>query len=183
MEAQPRGVPGGKGIGFVEYAVNSLDPARFKRLQTQAEKEVPDPRRASGEVHANSARKLRSIWVVVPSVKEAVKQSARFGFVPGAKRQLKTFGGEGQEVQCGEGTMIFFEATREGSPLGAFVKRHGLGPFGISVEVADIKTAQRIIEDGTKTRFDIQRIGKQRSFVVSEQITGGLYMEFVQQPQ
>jgi hypothetical protein len=169
---QPRGVPGGKNVGFIEYRVNSLDPARFKKLQTRAAKDVPDPRRVSGEVHANSARKLRSVWVVVPSVEEAVKQSAKFGFVSGAKREWKALGEEGQEVQCGEGSMIFFEATHEGSSLTAFVKRHGLGPFGISVEVADIKAAQRIFEDGTKTQFPIQHIGKDRSFVVSEQIAG-----------
>lgn len=181
--AQPRGVPGGKGVGFLEYGVNSLDPGRFKKLQTRAEKEVPDPRRSSGEVHANSARTLRSVWVAVPSVKEAVDQSARFGFVPRTKRKSKTLGEEGQEVQCGEGTLIFFEATHQGSSLAAFVKRHGLGPFGISVEVADIKTAQRIIEHGMQTRFNIQRNGKERSFVVPEQMAGGLYIEFVQRPQ
>jgi len=177
---QPRGVPGGKAVGFIEYRVNVLNPASFKKLQARAEKEVPDPRRLSGEIHANSARKIRAVWVAVPSVEEAVKQSARFGFVPRAKRKSETIGEDGQEVQCGQGIVVFFEATHPGSSLAAYVKQHGLGPFGISIEVADIKTAQRVVEDGTQTRFKLERIGEERSFVVPEEIAGGLYIEFVQ---
>jgi hypothetical protein len=181
--AQPLGVPGGLGVGFLEYRINSnlLNPDRFKRLLERAEREVPDPRRTSGEIHANTARRLRSVWIAVPSVVEAVKQAGRFEFAAGVERQFKALGEKGREVQCGQGTLVFFEPVHEHSPLAALVDKQGFGLFGISIGVADLKTAQRIVQQGTQVKFRIQRLGNQASFVVPSDLAGGTFLEFVQE--
>jgi hypothetical protein len=180
---QPVGVPGGVGVGFLEYRANSdhLKPERFQRALERAEREVPDARRVAGELHANTARKLLSVWIAVPSVAEAVKQAGRFGFAAGGERRFKELGEKGQEVQCGQGTLIFFEPVHQNSPLAVLVRKQGLGPFGISVAVADLKTAQRIVQQGTQAKFGIQYTGSRASFIVPAGLAAGTFIEFVQQ--
>jgi Glyoxalase-like domain len=181
--AQPLGVPGGAAVEFLEYRANSdhLKPERFQRALERAEREVPDARRVAGELHANTARKLLSVWIAVPNIADAVRQAGRFGFAAGGERHFKALGEKGQEVQCGQGTLIFFAPVHQNSPLAALVKKQGLGPFGISVEVGDLKTAQRIIQQGTHSKFGMQRTGKRMSFVVPVELAAGTFIEFVQQ--
>jgi hypothetical protein len=183
QDAAIPGVPGGADVGFLEYRNNSdrLTPEGLQRIQARAEREIPDPRRPAGEIHANTARKLRSVWVVVPSVDKAVEQAARFGFKALGPRYVKALGEEGQEVECGQGTIVFFEPAKPNSPLAAFVKKQGPGPFGISVAVADLKTARRVVQEGTHTKFALQRDGKQMRFVVPASLAAGAFVEFVQQ--
>jgi hypothetical protein len=180
--AQPCGVPGGPGVGYLEYQnqADRLKPERFQRAMELAKSQVPDPRRTAGEIHANTARQLLSVWVVVPNADEAVKQAARFGFAA-TKNHRKALGEEGQEVQCGEGTVVFFEAAHPDSALANLVKKRGLGPFGISVGVADLKMAQRIVQDGTHTSFETQQTENRMSFIIPSEVAAGTVFEFVQQ--
>jgi len=47
--------------------------------------------------------------------------------------------------------------------------------------VADLKTAQRIVQQGTHAKFGIQQLGKQASFIVPAELAGGTFIEFVQE--
>jgi hypothetical protein len=177
------GVAGGTGVGILEYRNNSdrLPPERFQIMRERAEREVPDPRRPAGEVHANTARKLRSVWVAVPNVDKAIAQAARFGFNALGRRDVKALGETGREVQCGQGTIVFFEPAHPGSPLAALVRKQGLGPFGISVSVANLKTAQQVVQDGTHAKFAIELTGSKTRFIVPANLAAGTFVEFVQQ--
>jgi hypothetical protein len=90
----PKGVPGGPGVGFLEYRYNASrrDPARYETLRARLEREVPDSRRAPGELHPNRARQLLSVLVSVPNVADAVRQSERLGFAAGEDRYMKDLG-------------------------------------------------------------------------------------------
>jgi len=88
---------------------------------------------------------------------------------------------KGQEVQCGQGTIVLFEPANKNSPLAALIKKQGFGPFGISISVADLKTAQRVIQDGTHSKLGIQRSGTFASFIVPAGLAAGTFVEFVQQ--
>jgi hypothetical protein len=183
-EAQfPKGVPGGSGVGFLEYRNNAShrDPARFETFRTRIEHEVPDSRRVPGQLHANTARKLQSVLVSVPNVADAVRQSERLGFTAGEERYVRDLGEKGREVQCGLGTFVFFEAADPKSALGAYVKQKGLGPFGFSVSVENLKTAQRVVEQGTNRRFAIRKSPSHSSFMVPAAFAGGTFVEFVQE--
>jgi hypothetical protein len=48
------------------------------------------------------------------------------------------------------------------SLLASLIKKYGLGPFGIGVEVADLRKAHQIAELGTQSKLPINR----NSFVV-----------------
>jgi hypothetical protein len=52
---------------------------------------------------------------------------------------------------------------------------------GISVEVADLNTAQRIVKQGTHVKFGIQHLGRRKSFIVPAEIAAGTFIEFVQE--
>jgi hypothetical protein len=151
------------------------------KLVERSKREVPDTRRNTGEIHANTARRLRSVWVAVPSLADAVKQSERFGFAFQGKRYFTELGEEGQIVQCGLGTIVFFEQQHQNSPLTELVKKHGFGPFGVSVEVKDIKTAQSIVEQGMRMKFEIQQMEGRNGFIVPAEFTAGTFIEFIQQ--
>ena len=182
-EAQfPKGVPGGPGVGFLEYRnnANRRDPARYETFRARIERQVPDSRRAPGELHANTARKLLSVLVSVPDVAAAVRESERLGFTPGEERYVKDLGEKGREVQCGIGTFVFFEATNPRGALSAHVKQKGLGPFGFSVSVMDLKTAQRVVQQGTNRKFPIRKSPGRSSFMVPAAFAGGTFVEFVQ---
>jgi hypothetical protein len=180
--AHPIGVPGGPGVGFVEHHPNAdrLKPERYQRALELAQRNVPDPRRPAGEVNANTARRLHSVWVVVPSVSAAVEQANRFGFAMLGVRYVKSLGEKGEEVRCGQGTIVFFAPEHSRSPLSVLVKKQGFGPFGISVQVNDLKTAQHVVEQGTKAKFKLERDRQWSSFVVPAKLTAGTYIEFMQ---
>jgi hypothetical protein len=179
---QPLGVPGGPGVGFLEYESNSdrLKPERFQRALERAAREAPDSRRPAGEIHANTARKLRSVWVAVPSVAAAVKQAARFSFAAEVGHFV-ALGETAQAVHCGQGTIVFFEPAHRHSPLAEFVRMHGLGPFGFSVEVADLKTALDVVQQGTDAKLTVQRVDNRTAFIVPAESAAGTFIEFVQQ--
>jgi Glyoxalase-like domain len=179
--AKPTGVPGGPGVGFLEYQSNAdrLKPERYKRALELA-RNFPDPRRPAGEVNANTARRLRSVWVAVPSVSAAVEQANRFGFATLGLRNVKSLGEKGEEVLCGQGTIVFFAPENPHSPLSVLVKKQGLGPFGISLQVNDLKTAHHVVEQGTKSKFKLERDRQRSSFVVPAELAAGTYIEFVQ---
>jgi hypothetical protein len=176
------GIPGGRGVGFLEYQnqTEHLSATYFQKV-VQLAQTVSDPRRGGGEINANTARKLRSVWVAVPSVADAVKQAGRFGFTVLGQRDLKVLGEKATEVQCGQGTILFAQVTHPNSPLDAYVKKHQFGPIGVSVEVADIATAQRVVEQGMNRKFKLERVGNRRSFVVPADLAAGTFVEFVQQ--
>jgi hypothetical protein len=181
--AHPLGVPGGVGVGFLEYRDNPDGPGaeRFQKAPERVEKEVPDPRRPAGELHANTARKLLSVWVAVPNIAEAVQQSTRMGFAARGERFVKELGEKGHEVQCGQGTIVFFQPLNRKGSLSPLVAKKGFGPFGLSVAVADLKVAQQVVQQGTNAKFAIQQTENRKSFVVPEELAAGSFIEFVQQ--
>jgi hypothetical protein len=183
--ASERGVPGGADAGFIDYGSvvrqRILDPGRTQRHRERAEKEFPDPRRRAGEVHPNTARRMRSVWVAVSSVSDALKQAELFGFAAVAEHEDKLLGARGREVQCGLGAIIFWESVKPGAPLAALIKQKGVGPFGLSIEVADLKVAHQIIEDGMHKKFPFE--GSRKSFIVPAELTAGTWIEFAERPR
>jgi hypothetical protein len=66
-----------------------------------------DPRRPSGEAHANTARRIKSVWVAVTSASDAVRHSQVFGFPELGERKSALLRAKGREVKCGEGSIVF----------------------------------------------------------------------------
>jgi hypothetical protein len=157
----PFGVPGGDGVGFIEYSNNS-------------------PTRRRPTDHANTAKHLVSVFVAVPDVAVAQIESRRLGFEPLAQRQSSALAARGHEVECGQGTITFWEPSQSG-PLASLLKQKGPGPFGFSVGVTDLQKAHQFAEQGTHKNLPLENSGGRNSFTVPGALTGGLWVEFVQQ--
>lgn len=170
----PRGVPGGEGVGFLEYD----DREWWKNVPS-----VPvfsDPRRPSAEAHANTARRMRSVWVAVSSASDAVRRSQAFGFPELGERKNAFLRAKGREVKCGQGSIVFWESTKPKSRLSDLIGKQGFGPFGISIEVADLRAAREIVRKGVGNQRLIENEGRKQSFIVTPDLTGGIWLEFVQ---
>jgi hypothetical protein len=177
----PPGIPGSRSVGLLEYQNNDEPLAeRSQRALELIDREVQDSRRTRGELHANTARKLKSVWVAVSSLSDAVKQSQLLGFEPGRERQLAALGARGQEIQCGSGTIVFWEAIENTGRLSKFMKDWGVGPFGFSVEVGDLNRAHEIVEKGTGNQLPLEKVDGRQSFIVPGDNAAGVWIEFVE---
>jgi catechol 2,3-dioxygenase-like lactoylglutathione lyase family enzyme len=133
------------------------------------------------ENHANTAQRLLPVWVAVPDAAAAERESRRFGFKPLAVRKSSLLGARGREVECGKGTITFWEPSSQNGPLGALLQQKGPGPFGFSVGVASLQKAHQLAEQGAHRKLPLESLGGRKSFVVPKELTGGLWVEFVQQ--
>lgn len=157
----PFGVPGGDGVGFIEYRNNSTT----RRPPTD---------------HANTAKRLLSVFVAVPDITSAQRESRRLGLKPLGQRRSDVLSARGREVECGRGTITFWEPSSQNGPLGALLKQKGPGPFGFSVGVASLQKAHQLIEQSTHKNLLFESRSERKSFAVSGDLTGGLWVEFVQ---
>jgi hypothetical protein len=162
------GVPGGDRARFLEY--NDQDQ---KGMAETIKREHPN-----SPLHANTARRMRSAWVAVRSASDAVKHSELFGFAELGQRESTLLGARGREVQCGAGTIVFWESTKAGSPLEKLIKTKGVGPFGASVDVADLDVAHRIVENGMGKKLALETSGSRKTFVVPGDLISGTWIEF-----
>jgi catechol 2,3-dioxygenase-like lactoylglutathione lyase family enzyme len=160
-DSPPFGVPGGEGVGFIEYHNNSATG----RPPTD---------------HSNTAQRLLSVFVAVPDAAAAQKESGRLGFKPFDQRQSSALGARAREVECGRGTITFWEPASQSGPLALRVAQKGPGPFGFSVGVANLEKAYQFAEQGTHANFPLVSRAAHKSFTVPGELTGGLWVEFVQ---
>jgi hypothetical protein len=123
---------------------------------------------------------MRSVWVAVTSASDAVRRSQAFGFPELGERKSALLRAKGREVKCGQGSIVFWESTNPKSRLSDLIGKQGLGPFGISIEVADLTAAREIVREGVGKQRLIENEGRKQSFIVTPDLTGGIWLEFVQ---
>ncbi len=178
--APPRGVPGGDAVGIIEYRNNS-SADRLERMRKNLLADLTkDPRRASNEDHANTARSLHSVLVAVPDVASAVKECASFGLAAAGNTRSTALGAVGQQVACGQGFIEFWQPASRKGPLSSMLSQKGPGPFGFSVKVANLERAHHIMEEGLKTKLAIESYSSKKGFTVSGGLTGGVWVGFLQ---
>jgi hypothetical protein len=154
----PFGVPGGDGVGFIEYHNNSVT-------------------RRPPEDHANTSQRLLTVWVAVPDAAAAQKECERFGLKPLARRLSSGLGARGREIECGRGSITFWETASQSGPLAVRLKQKGPGPFGFSVGVSDVQTAHRLAAQGIPTKLAMEsREGRRQAlqFQASSLAASGL---------
>ncbi len=173
------GVPGGDAVGLIEYRENNS--AQTDAIRRMILSSVPDPRRAAGEDNANTARRLRSVWVAVPDVADALKKSTLFGLTSVGNIRSSALRAKGERVECGQGSIEFWEPERKDGALATLLSERGPGPFGFSVIVANLDKAHQIAAKGFDEKFATENRDGHRTFAVSAKLTDGVWVEFVQQ--
>jgi len=152
----PFGVPGGAGVGFIEYRNNS-------------ERRRP-PTNHSKYRAAAPIRVRRS-----PTQPPAQNESGRLGFKPLNQRQSSELDAHAREVECGRGTITFWEPASQSAPLASRLAKKGPVPFGFSVGVANLQKAYTLAAQGTHANLPLLSRGARKSFTVSGELTGGLW--------
>lgn len=115
-----------------------------------------DSPRAAPPVHKNGARKLSSVWILTSDVKAAEAAYNRAAFTRRARVSLPEVGAKGVALGGGSGEILLLEPTRWGVMQQRLIKR-GPHVVGMSIEVADLDAAGRLLEE----RFGI-KIGRYR---------------------
>ncbi|HEX4593089.1 MAG TPA: hypothetical protein VH157_02385 [Bryobacteraceae bacterium] len=85
----------------------------------------------------------------------------------------------GEQVSCGQGFIEFWQPQTKRSALASLLSEKGPGPFGFSVTVASLETAQEIVQEGFRTKLAIDNGTDQRGLLVSGGLTG-VWVEFIQ---
>jgi hypothetical protein len=109
-----------------------------------------------------------------------VKECAFFGLPAGRKLRSSALEAVGWQVSCGHGFIDFLQPLGRGGPVASMLSQKGPGPFGVSVSVSNLKTAQGLIEESFKTKFALENQGAHKGFTMSGKLTGGVWIQFLQ---
>lgn len=132
--------------------------------------------------HPNAAINLHSVWMAVKDLAAAVKVYEAVGLRSGRKLQMPELAAHGQEMEAGQGVVLFLQADSSTGPLASFVAQHGEGIIGLSIEVRDLQVARSFLRASTKQELDIYRGPFGQSIWVSPAFTHGVWMELFQKP-
>jgi catechol 2,3-dioxygenase-like lactoylglutathione lyase family enzyme len=103
---------------------------------------------AAVTTHPNTALGIAAAWLAVDDVERAKATYEVAGFRTSAAREYAPFQARLVEVAMGAGQLMLVEPHAAGSGLPAEVlasTREACSPFGISVRVSNLQTAQRVL--------------------------------------
>ena len=153
-------------IGFVQFA------AREERIQRAI---------ASGKTqHANTAKRIAAVWIVVPDLKAAIKAFESTGLPAGDSRTFSELGAVGREILAGSGRIVLLEPKGKTGKAASFLAERGEGIMGLSLEVASLETARTLLEKNTKQPFPPYSGPYGKSILVSAEVAHGVWIEMFQ---
>ncbi len=158
-------VPGGTFF-FIEYNEKAIEEVRKK-----------NPKAADNAEHANTAQKIKSVWVAVKDLQAAVKAYEALGFTAGRQVDFPQLGATGREIAAGGGAILLLQAHGSDSRVASFLTSRGEGIMGVSIQVDRLEAARGILETGVKRRFIPYSGAYGKSLLVPLELTRGLWFE------
>jgi hypothetical protein len=107
---------------------------------------LADGARSAPPIHGNGARKLSSVWIVTSDAQAAEAAYDRAAFTRRALVTLPRLRAKGVALGAGAGDVLLLQPTGGGVLKQRLAKR-GPHVVGMSVQVADLGVAQRLLED------------------------------------
>jgi hypothetical protein len=97
--------------------------------------------------HPNGAVGISSVWLLSADPEADAARLLRLGFDRRQPVELAAQGLSGLQLACGEGSILVLKPSAPGPAADALAAR---GPhlYGVGVEVADLRRAQRVVERG-----------------------------------
>ncbi len=156
-------------IFFVEY---TPEREAFRRMH-------PEHYPASGTVHANTAEKIASVWMAVNDADEATRRYESLGFPAKREVSFSQMDAKGREIEAGRETILLLSPWMTGGKIGSFLAKRGEGIVGVSLQVKNLATAQRILEEyrGEELRRYDGVYGE--SLLVPPELTHGVWLELL----
>ena len=153
-------------IGFVQYA------ARDERIGEA---------NASGRTHhANTAKRIAAVWIVVRDLKAATKAFGLAGLAAGAGRKFPALGATGREIEAGGGRIVLLEPKGKTGKAASFLTERGEGIMGVSIEVGSLETARALLEKNTKREFGSYAGAYGNSILIPAELAHGVWIEMFQ---
>ena len=158
-------------VFFIEY-----NRKAWEELQRKSPVVMP----AGATRHANTAKRIASVWVVVKDLTAATKVYESVGLHAGRKLELSQLGADGREMEAGQGVILLLQSKDTGGPVASFLAKRGEGLMGVSIEVGQIETARKILETNTKEQFTLYAGPYGQSLLITGEVTRGAWMEMFQ---
>src|SRR5712691_2647482 len=158
-------------VFFIEY-----NRKAWEALQRKSPGVAP----AGATRHANTAKRLAAVWVVVKDLAAATKVYESVGLRAGRKLELAQLGADGREMEAGHGVILLLQSKDTGGPVAAFLAKRGEGLMGVSIEVGQLETARKVIETNTKEQFLLYAGPYGQSLLIAGEVTRGAWMEMFQ---
>jgi catechol 2,3-dioxygenase-like lactoylglutathione lyase family enzyme len=171
------------------YIVNPADkPAAGKRgivlpifFIEYVSAERREKLRAEGQMdHPNTAMGIHAVWFAVHDAEAQLRTLRDAGLEAGESREAKFLGAHGREVKAGQGVLLLLESSDKNGLLTKFLSDHDEDIIGLSIEVADLGKARRLAESGTGRKLETYKGFYGTSFLLSPEVTHGVWAEMFQ---
>jgi len=112
--------------------------------------------------------KIEHIGIAVKSIEEANKTYTQLlGYEHYKTEEVESEGVKTSFFVCGESKIELLEATREDSPIAAFIAKRGEGMHHIAFHVTDIKSEmERLKQEGFRVLNETPKKGADNKWVV-----------------
>ena len=153
---------------FLDY-----DEAQVQQMFTDFPALAPRP-------HANTARQIDTLWLVVSDLDAAIDFYRGLGLeVRFKNKKIHYLGGRGAEVRYHNATLALLVPDGPGL-VADFAADRGEGILGVSLEVGNLGTAHHLIEHNTGLTLPIfQDKGRDR-FLIPASLTHGFLIEMAE---
>ncbi len=140
-----------------------------------------DKARAEGRMdHPNTAIGIHAAWFAVHNADAQLRTLGDGGFEIGESREAKFLGAHGREVKAGLGVLLLLDSSDKDGLLTKYLSDHDEGIIAISIEVADLAKALKFAEAGTGRKIETYKGFYGASFLLSPEVTHGVWMEMFQ---
>jgi hypothetical protein len=123
---------------------------------------------------------IHSVWFAVHNVRAQSRTLHTAGFRAGASREVKSIGGQGQELAAGQGVLVLLGSSDNRNLLTKYLSDHDEGIIGLSIEVADLGEARRLAGSGTGRKLETYQGFYGTSFLLPPEVTHGVWIEMYQ---
>src|ERR1051326_887784 len=133
-------------------------------------------------VHANTAKKLSSVWMAVKDLQASVREYKSMGLPTSRKLVVTQLGAQGQEIVAGQGSILLLQPEKSDGKVASFLAGRGAeGIMGVSLEVANLQTTRSLLEANTRRQFAPYAGPFGKSILIPPEFTHGVWMEFFQE--
>jgi hypothetical protein len=153
---------------FVDY-----DEAQVQQMFTEFPVLAPQP-------HPNTARKIDTLWLVVPDLDAAIDFYEGLGLeVQFKHKKIHYLGARGAEVLYKDNTLALLVPDGPGL-VADFVAERGGGILGVSLEVGNLDTAHALITGNTGLDLPTFKSKGRDRFLIPASLTHGFLIEMVE---
>jgi catechol 2,3-dioxygenase-like lactoylglutathione lyase family enzyme len=130
--------------------------------------------------HANTARKINALWMVVSNLDAAIAFYEGLGFeVRDQHRKIEYLGGRGAEVRFKHNRIALLQPDGPGL-VADFAADRGEGVLGVSIEVDDLDAARDLIQGNTGLQLQTFEVRGRDRFLIPASLTHGMLIEMVE---